>query len=322
MTAATARREIDLEDLSGLPATTAIDRLRARELRPAIEPVEVTDPADHGRVVDHLPHANAAVRRGQLITLLIGQANHPPDPPPSAGESQPEATGRLDAACLLHEPTASADARELDATAGPTSEIDADATAPRPPTEPLAPAPPPVRAAGTRSVPPRRHEKPPTPTLPVASTRRAARHTRLGRRGLVGLAGAAVAVILAVAATLTPTGPGQPRRSPAPAARLATSRPAAAPPPAPGAPRRLTAPSTRTLPDKPALQRRHPAPPEAPAATSHATTSHATSASTVSNSPRAQPAVSPPRISARAERQSTPPPSPTGPLPGPYPNQP
>ena len=220
MTAATARREIDLEDLSGLPATTAIDRLRARELRPAIEPVEVTDPADHGRVVDHMPHANAAVRRGQLITLLIGQANHPPDPAPSAGESQTEAAGRPDATLLLHEPTVTANARELEATAGPTPEIEADATIPRPPTEPPAPAPPPAHAAGTPSVPPGRHQDPPRPTPTVASTRRAARHTRLARRGLVALAGAAVAVILAVAATLTPAGPGQPRRWQAPAARL------------------------------------------------------------------------------------------------------
>ncbi len=317
MTAATARREIDLEDLSGLPATTAIDRLRARELRPAIEPVEVTDPADHGRVVDHMPHANAAVRRGQLITLLIGQANHPPDPAPSAGESQTEAAGRPDATLLLHEPTVTANARELEATAGPTPEIEADDTIPRPPTEPPAPAPPPAHAAGTPSVPPGRHQDPPRRTPTVASTRRAARHTRLARRGLVALAGAAVAVILAVAATLTPAGPGQPRRWQAPAARLVPSKPAAAPPPAPGTPHRVTAHSTRALSDKQGAQRRHPAPPQAPAATSQAT-----SASSVSNSPRARPAASPPSPSARAERQSTPPPSPTGPLPGPYPNQP
>ena len=317
MTAATARREIDLEDLSGLPATTAIDRLRARELRPAIEPVEVTDPADHGRVVDHMPHANAAVRRGQLITLLIGQANHPPDPAPSAGESQPDATGRLDATSSR---TSQPLLPTLASSTPPPGRRPRSRPTPRPRGRlqshprprrhpPTRPAHPPSRPGATR-IPRDR---------PLPSPRHAERRgTRVwGGGGWSALAGAAVAVILAVAATLTPAGPGQPRRSPAPAARLVPSKPAAAPPPAPGTPRRTTAHSTRALSDKPGAQRRHPAPPQAPAATSQAT-----SASTVSNSPRARPAVSPPSISARAERQSTPPPSPTGPLPGPYPNQP
>jgi hypothetical protein len=74
-TPAVARqRELELEDLVGLPAMEAIDRLRAAELRPAVEPCETADAGRHGTVIAHDPGCGRAVRRSQLIKLLVGQA--------------------------------------------------------------------------------------------------------------------------------------------------------------------------------------------------------------------------------------------------------
>lgn len=119
MTVATARREIDLEDLSGLPAAIAIDRLRACELRPAIEPVDVEDPADHAHVHDHAPHANTTVRRGQLIRLLIGQASRPPDPELTASASRPDTTNKLEDVQVVPAASETGASPHLDRTAGP-----------------------------------------------------------------------------------------------------------------------------------------------------------------------------------------------------------
>ena len=71
-TAPARRRTRELEPLAGLSAIDAIARLRALELRPAIEPSE-SSPGDHGLVLAQEPGAGVEVCRGQLITLLIGE---------------------------------------------------------------------------------------------------------------------------------------------------------------------------------------------------------------------------------------------------------
>ncbi|MGO9958362.1 MAG: PASTA domain-containing protein [Solirubrobacteraceae bacterium] len=83
-TATSHRREIELEDLCGLAAPEAIERLRGRELRPAIEPYEVDDPARHACVLEQHPPAGERVRHGQLVTLIVGQHT-----PPSAAAEVP-----------------------------------------------------------------------------------------------------------------------------------------------------------------------------------------------------------------------------------------
>lgn len=72
-TASLRRREIRLEDLTGLDAVGAIARLRELELRPAVEPCDTDRPEQHGLVLGHEPSADSSVRRTQLITLLVGQ---------------------------------------------------------------------------------------------------------------------------------------------------------------------------------------------------------------------------------------------------------
>jgi len=71
-TAPVRRRTRELESLAGLSAIDAITRLRALELRPAVEPCE-SGPDARGRVLAHEPAAGADVCRGQLITLLVGE---------------------------------------------------------------------------------------------------------------------------------------------------------------------------------------------------------------------------------------------------------
>jgi hypothetical protein len=70
--AAVRPRNRELESLEGLSAIDAIARLRALELRPAVEACE-SGPEDHGLVLAHEPPACAGVRRGQLVTLLVGE---------------------------------------------------------------------------------------------------------------------------------------------------------------------------------------------------------------------------------------------------------
>ena len=67
------RREVVLEDLTGLPAASAISRLRELELRPAVEACDTERADQHGRVLAHEPCGESTVRRAQLITLLVGQ---------------------------------------------------------------------------------------------------------------------------------------------------------------------------------------------------------------------------------------------------------
>jgi hypothetical protein len=53
----------------------AITRLRELELRPAVEGCETDQAEQHGRVLAQEPCADSAVRRAQLVTLVVGQ--HP-----------------------------------------------------------------------------------------------------------------------------------------------------------------------------------------------------------------------------------------------------
>jgi hypothetical protein len=66
------RRTRELEPLVGLSAIDAIARLRALELRPAVEPCE-GGPEDHGLVLAQEPVAGIDVARGQLVTLIVGE---------------------------------------------------------------------------------------------------------------------------------------------------------------------------------------------------------------------------------------------------------
>jgi hypothetical protein len=81
-TATLRRREVVLDDLTGLAAISAIARLRELELRPAVEPCDTDRLEQHGFVVAHDPSADCQVRRAQVITLLVGQhveaGAHPP----------------------------------------------------------------------------------------------------------------------------------------------------------------------------------------------------------------------------------------------------
>jgi len=118
VTRSPTRRETCLQDLSGLAAQTAIGQLRDLELRPAIEPHDTSDPTAHGRVIAHEPPAEEPVRRGQLITLLIG---HAPDPPASLPPRARRST--------VHPTTAQAGpapAEELEPTAARSVEPPAD----------------------------------------------------------------------------------------------------------------------------------------------------------------------------------------------------
>jgi PASTA domain len=72
-TASLGRREVLLEDLTGLPAVDAIARLRELELRPAVEGCETDEGDEHGLVLAQEPSADSAVRRAQLIRLVVGQ---------------------------------------------------------------------------------------------------------------------------------------------------------------------------------------------------------------------------------------------------------
>ena len=88
-TASMRRREVLLEDLTGLAAVNAIARLRELELRPAVEACDTDQPEQHGLVLAHDPTPDSAVRRAQLITLLVGQHAQGEQPPrrPMSGES-------------------------------------------------------------------------------------------------------------------------------------------------------------------------------------------------------------------------------------------
>ena len=70
--ASVRRRVRELETLTGLAAIDAIARLRALELRPAVEPCDA-GPDDHGLVLAQEPEAGVEVTRGQLITLIVGE---------------------------------------------------------------------------------------------------------------------------------------------------------------------------------------------------------------------------------------------------------
>jgi len=303
-----ARRETRLQDLSGLGAQAAIAQLRDLELRPAIEPHDTSDPTAHGRVIAHDPPAGEPVRRGQLITLLIG---HVPDPPASL-------------------PTRRSNAHSTAAQAGPA------------PGEELAPS-------GERSVEPPADEQltprqtasadqsleldddvchPDEPDLatqasPMAAGVPAARSGRRLRR--VGTRVGAAFIVVAAIATMLLWGQSAPTRAPRPA--VAAARPAAsasASSPQPSAhhpPRQRPARRPQAAPARPELAiRKHS--PRQPAARTVPRARQTTGAlpATASGSD-IETTVHPP-ASAAASAMPVAPPSPIGPLPGPYPIQP
>lgn len=70
--ASVGRRVRELETLTGLTAIDAIARVRALELRPAVEPCDAS-PDDNGLVLAQEPESGVTVTRGQLITLIVGE---------------------------------------------------------------------------------------------------------------------------------------------------------------------------------------------------------------------------------------------------------
>lgn len=302
----TARRETRLQDLSGLGAQTAIGQLRDLELRPAIEPHDTTDPTAHGRVIAHDPPAGEPVRRGQLITLLIGHAPDPParsDPPAQRPDAHP-ATSQAGPA-LAQEPALSA-ARWVEPL----------------PDEQLTP---PRRASTDQwleldddTCHPDEHD-PATQVSPVSAEVSAARPGRLRRVGT--RAGAALIAAAAITAFLLSGHPAS-RRPPRPAV---AARPVASAPsshlPANHRPRRapVSRPLAATARPQPAVRRRSL---HRPAATTLPRVLQTTRPlpATASGSDTAT-TVHPP-APAGASAASVAPPSPTGPLPGPYPIQP
>jgi hypothetical protein len=70
------RREVALGDFTGLAAADAIARLRALEMRPAVEGVEADEAGQHGLVLAHEPAATSVVRRAaEYGATLTGWAS-------------------------------------------------------------------------------------------------------------------------------------------------------------------------------------------------------------------------------------------------------
>lgn len=157
-TAPARRRTRELEPLAGLSAIDAIARLRALELRPAIEPCE-SAPGDHGLVLAQEPGAGAEVCRGQLITLLIGEH-----------ADRAEAVGERPGRCAppRREQAASAHLRPLAARALDTRSESTEAPRPAGERELRRPADPARDRALTALV----ARDPPIEPLPVSSSLR------------------------------------------------------------------------------------------------------------------------------------------------------
>jgi hypothetical protein len=296
-----ARRETRLQDLCGLAAKVAIGQLRALELRPAIEPHDTADPDAHGRVVAHDPAAGEPVRRGQLVTLLIGHTPCPPAPPgpvadgpgtqgertpAQAPPSQPDRfpADQLPVPERVETPVGASSDHGVELSDDDTSLNNAD--------DPDMQGP------------------------PVAGSMLATAARRGPLRGVGVGAGAALIAMLAVAAVLLP-GRGVPAR-----ARRAAVAAGAAVVSAPA----LSAPGDRPV-RRPPVRRPRPAPVSSqPAlrrvlhpvvATSRPSVAPAPSAPAASD-PSSGPATS---VDPPAPVVGVAPPSPTGPLPGPYPIQ-
>jgi hypothetical protein len=297
----TARRETRLQDLSGLAAQTAIGRLRELELRPAIEPHDTSDCEAHGRVIAHDPMAGEPVRRGQLITLLIGHAPHLTSPdrlaPAPGSKSGPPPAMRPVAEALA--PPAAGPARgDLPADELTTAPAATSADCDQAPDEDCS-----------TEAPDAARDDPPVDDVPAARPER--RYWRVAVR-----AGTAV-VVAAAATTILVSGHAASTRPQRPAVAADRAIPSTPPPtPSVSAPARGVSPRRR----RPPVARREPV--------SRTRSRHPSAARASALAPSAAPVTGPSR---RAETTVDPPapapvvrvapPSPTGPLPGPYPIQ-
>jgi hypothetical protein len=287
MSAATARRQIDLEDLCGLAATLAVERLRACDLRPAIEAVEVAERERHAHVVDQVPQPRSQVRRGQLITLVIGQSTAaervlPPALPSRAVEHRRERLG-IELADALD---------DLEPGEKQTSEPDVTA-------RPAAPGLPPAPQEERTDRPPTRSE----------ARKDRVRRRRLPRPFAVVFAAAAIAAVVLLANA------GHPVRH--------LPRPAAARPPGSlleiSEPRQMTAVRARLRSARPGPRTLIRVPRNGPHTAVSRQPSQTDAAIAAMVGSHAPPRATTARVFSAP---SSSPPSPTGPLPGPYPNEP
>ncbi len=326
-----------------MAAPEAIERLRERELRPAIEPDEVDDPARHACVLDQHPPAGERVRHGQLVMLIVGQHT-----PPSAAVEVP--LPAHDAPAVDREPIQPA----TRTVHGPSSAMPASAASLEDESEPQAVAEEPepelvVIPAGWQPIP-----DDPASLAPLAGRARgggvASRRGRRRRRRWV----AVLAVVLALLAGLSLLA-GQRRAAGSHAVgravssvRSDTSGTSSTTPPATSAPSAppATVPSAaaRAAGPRPARRRRtdehhHPkhraAVSAPPAGAASASTPASAPVAPVAGAPESSPPAPALTSSTPAPALTTPraatapagsgvvvvPPSATGPLAGPYPNQ-
>lgn len=104
----TARKRVLVPDCAGQPAAEAADAVRAADLLPAPERVEVDNPSLHGRVIEHDPPAGSNATRGATVTLYVGDGA-------PAGESAPVDSTPLQAGGSIaqpHEPFPAAGAED------------------------------------------------------------------------------------------------------------------------------------------------------------------------------------------------------------------
>ena len=92
--ASVRRRVRELETLTGLTAIEAIARLRALELRPAVEPCDA-GLDDRGLVLAQEPEAGVEMTRGQLVTLIVGEQQGSSAQSPTATCGPPRDTASL-----------------------------------------------------------------------------------------------------------------------------------------------------------------------------------------------------------------------------------
>src|SRR5438067_13941671 len=78
------RRQVEVDDYTGLTAAAAIEAARASGLRPAPERIEIPDAERQGVVVAHDPQARVSTAKGTILTLYVGAP--PADPPPAAAD--------------------------------------------------------------------------------------------------------------------------------------------------------------------------------------------------------------------------------------------
>src|SRR5665213_2584578 len=77
-----------LADYAGRGAATVADDLRRLGLRPGVQRVDATTPAEVGAILAQDPPAGASAARNTVVTLYVGAAPHntpTTDPQPSEG---------------------------------------------------------------------------------------------------------------------------------------------------------------------------------------------------------------------------------------------